>query len=702
MLQPFLLGCGMRAIFRDQAWFQSPFIRISLSLITGILLGYYRPVAFPLISWIIAIAIAGLIIFSLLSIRKKYMVQWAAGICIHTLLICAGIVLIHMHRPTAIPNLKAPLLVTILDSLSGNEQTMKTTGVSPYGKINLYFKVGSQNSDQNNAQSISLTSPLKNSVKEGTRLLLLKSPAIITKTGNPGGFNYKDYAASQKIYYQLSLRPNEYMIWKQESPSAWKKILDHLKNQILHTLNQYIPGKKEAAVAEALLIGYKKNLDKELLQAYSNTGVIHIIAISGLHLGMIYGLLLFLMKPFKNIDSLRWLKPLILLTVIWLFSLLTGASPSILRSAVMFSFIIIGEQQGRTTDIYNSMAASAFGIFCYNPLLLWDIGFQLSYLAVLSIVVFSKKIQRSLYIKNKLLQYCWELCAVTISAQILTFPILLFYFHQFPVLFIFTNFITVPLSGLILYLEIIVLLLSKITAIATLSGDLTGYLIGIMNRIIENSARIPFAVWESIQISFIQTICLYAVILLMSVWLIKKKKSALYFALLCLILFTGIEAFSNIKAMKQQKLIVYYFPQRSAIDWIRGKKHYYLGDPEICQQALLVKNYIEPTRILYKATQPMNQQEKITLINCNNRKIAIIHSADFLIGKKQVHPIDLIIISGSPAISINELYRQFHCKTYVFDCSTPLWKIRGWKKEAESLHLQHHSVPEQGAFEYNF
>ena len=194
-----------------------------------------------------------------------------------------------------------------------------------------------------------------------------------------------------------------------------------------------IKGDKELGLAEALLIGYKDDLDKTLVQSYTNTGVVHIIAISGLHLGLIYWLLVQLLKPLQRRKYMKWLRPVIIILGLWLFSLLAGAQPSILRSAVMFTCIVIGETIAKKTSIYNSLALSAFGLLCWNPYWLWDVGFQLSYSAVLSIIIFMRPVYNLLYVKNKILDFFWKINAVTIAAQILTLPLSIYHFHQFPV-----------------------------------------------------------------------------------------------------------------------------------------------------------------------------------------------------------------------------------------------------------------------------
>ena len=236
-------------------------------------------------------------------------------------------------------------------------------------------------------------------------------------------------------------------------------IFEKHRQVILSILRRYIDGQKEAGLAEALLIGYKDDLDKTLVQSYTNTGVVHVIAISGLHLGLIYRILLLVLKPLHTNVTLRWLEADSYIVRSMGIQFMAGAQPSILRSAVMFTFIVAGENfsKGPRSTI---LALSAFFLLCYNPFWLWDVGFQLSYSAVLSIVIFMKPVYRLFYVKNKLLDYLWQLNAVTLAAQILTLPVSIYHFHQFPAHFILTNVLAVPLSSVILIGEIILCVIS--------------------------------------------------------------------------------------------------------------------------------------------------------------------------------------------------------------------------------------------------
>lgn len=674
----------MSSIFKERLWYE-PFIRITIAFVIGIIIGKYFFLSIAIAQWIIFFASIFLIGFNILIPRIKFRLNWISGVFIHIIMITFGWMLMHLNVQKIKPFKHLPINVIIQEPLVNSNKSMKTIGSIDGHKILLYF----QKNDDLSELSI------------GSQILLNKYPDTILNASNPGGFNFKLYAASQKIYYQTYLKKGDYQIANTQQISLAKKMLHQLSVWVLKTINTFIPKNKEASVAEALLIGYKKNVDYQLLQAYSNTGVVHIIAISGLHLGMIYGLLLFILKPLKKNRKSKWLQSCIILTVIWIFTLVAGAAPSILRSAIMFSFIILAEQQDRSSPIYNGLAASAFCILYYNPLLLWDVGFQLSYAAVISIVAFSKPITNTLYFENKLLRTAWQLTAITLSAQICTLPLLLFYFHQFPNLFIFTNFIAIPLSGLILYLEILLLVISPFNSIATVIGKITSFLIHQMNELIENTAKIPFAVTENIQIDCWQTLFLYIFIICSAIWMMKKKSPMFLLALFCLTIFLGIRSVDFLTTKQQQKIVVYFAPKLSAIDIINGNKHQYIGNSSIYSDPLLVKNYLTPTRIHYRASEPTVLINNSSLIFGTTKKLLIVSDTINLSSITAHQNIELIVLSGNPNISLAQINQHIHCNQYVFDCSNPMWKIERWKKEAENLHLRYHSVPQMGAFVFN-
>jgi competence protein ComEC len=675
----------MAIFFKEKYWWQFTLTRITIALALGILMGKY--IAVP--NWLLGFCF--IVCFTLwfridqLSNLQQFRKAWITGIAIQLIFLVVGIIVYRFSIPSIIP-IRA--YITIQETPIRKPNSFQTTATMGKTLLLVYFH-----------PSIQI-----NSLNAGTNIQLHKKPISIVNTSNPGGFNFKEYAASQNIYHQVYLTQADFSIVNKSTLPLSSSLLNKAKNYVLATLEKFILILRERSVAEALLIGYKKNLDKELMNAYSNTGVIHIIAISGLHLGMIYSLLLWLFKPLNQIKKLQWVKRLMILLILWGFTLLTGAGASVLRAAVMFSFLILAEHQKRPNQLINTLAASAFCLLLYRPLFLWDIGFQLSYAAVLGIVVFSKPIEKTLYLQNKILRYCWQLCSVTIAAQLLTLPMLLYYFNSFPNLFILTNFIAVPISGIILYLLIVLLITAPFAFIAKPLGIITEWLLQQLNSFIQKTASLPFALTEYIQVSLAQTICLYIFILAWAVWIAQKNSRAFWLGCSGIILFIAIRSIHLLQLQKQQKLILYHAPKYTAIDILEGLGHRYIGDRQLERNSILKNNYLAPTRTLYRAGRPLVQTKMILrapFLISRHKKVLLVHPRLPFPKLYMVPKIDLIIFSGKPSIPFIEIAKRYPTTILVFDSSNPLWKIQLWKKEAERLHLRHHSVPEQGAFEYN-
>ena len=415
-------------------------------------------------------------------------------------------------------------------------------------------------------------------------------------------------------------------------------------------------------------------------------------------------MLIWLFNKIPYLKRSKLIKVICILSCLWLFTLLTGGAASILRAAVMFTCIVIGENTGRKSSIYNSLAASAFILLCYNPYFLWDVGFQLSYLAVLGIVIFQKPIYHLFYIKNKIINPVWQLMSVAIAAQILTFPVCLYYFHQFPTLFLITNVLLVPLSSLILFIEIFLVAFSWIPIAALFIGKLTWALIWLMNKIILWFNNLPYSVWDRIPATAVTTILLYAFVMAIGYWLLNKNKTAFKFSMAALLSFVVLTGYSKIKSFEQQKLIVYNVPQHRAIDIVKGNNFKFIGDSVLLTDGMLQNFHLKPARIYLQLDKKVETPDFFLQNNfmlLGNKKILLIDKT-VIFEAADTPDLDYIIISKNPKVSIEDLARVFNCRQFVFDASNSLWKIANWKKECEQLHLPCYSVPESGAFVVDF
>jgi competence protein ComEC len=683
-------------------WKQMPFVRLIIPFIAGILLQTYLKISPAYLltvgGWVCVLLLA----FNFFPISLKYKTRTMAGFGLNILLAIIAAYLVRnkdiTQRQDWIGNIKADslsIVATVQEPLVEKAKTYKAEAdveavqikggwQSVTGKILIYF-----GKDTNTIK-----------LNYGSQVLFVKPLQEIKNSGNPGSFDYRQYNAYKDIYHQIFLKSGEYVITNTTNENRFKKWLYTTRSKVISTIRRYIEGDKEAGVAEALLIGYRNDLDKDLVQAYSNTGVVHIIAISGLHLGLIYGLLVQFMKPFRKTKWIRWVRPLIILSVLWIFTLLAGAVPSILRSAVMFSFIVIGETINRKSSTYNTLASSAFVILCINPYQLFDVGFQLSYAAVASIITFAGPIYNWFYTRNKLLDFVWKLASVTLAAQVLTTPIVFYKFHQFPLLFLITNILIVPLATIILFAALILLVASIVPAVALIIGTITGMMLHFMNFFIEAINSFPFAVYDGIQNSLVETILLYTIIISISLWLLHKSKAWLFIGLASTLGFITIDSYEKFYLKQQQKIIVYNISKMPAIDFISGVDYAFIGDTALLQNDFLQNFHLKPSRTLHNIKQKNNLENfyvSYPFAHFAGKKILLLDKPFKFTSGERIS-LDLIVVSHNPRLYITDLTRVFDCKQYVFDASNSSWKISQWKKDCDSLHLPNYSTADHGAF----
>lgn len=680
----------------------APFLRLLPSLVAGILLQHSIQFSFQVIWVVIVLLLLWLAGWRKLSLSRRYIWRVWHGITLQLLMACMGAAAVYSHhlpeRKNWIGNL--PRAEMISAQLLEKPEA-KSNYFRAWAKVEAVFVQQNWMPAQGYLWLYFQKKKNTNIPEQGTRIIFNQPIQPIAYTGNPGGFDYQRYSAYRNIYHQVFLKDGTFNTHTTGTTPILSKFLTNTRERMIEVLQKTIQSSKEAGVAEALLIGYKGDVDKSLLQSYSNTGVIHIIAISGLHLAMIYGLLLALLKPLRQLPGYKWWKPGILLGVLWAFSLLTGAGASILRASVMFSFIILSEILVRRSNLFNTLAASACCLLVYNPYFLWDIGFQLSYAAVLSILIFQQPIYKCLYFKNKLLDQAWKLNAITLSAQLLTLPLLLYHFHRFPNFFLFTNFVAVPLSAAVLYGCLGLLLVHPISLLCNFSAAIVRFLIAQLNGFIERSDTIPYAVTKNISFSEVETILLYTIILFVAIWIFQKKNGAFVAALGCLCAFLVWNFMKRMHRNNEQRLVVYQIPKKNAIDLIIGERYIFIGDPFIEQDPMMRESYLEPSRTWYhchKKAQTHFTPIPNSVFSIANKSLLILSEPVRSELPSKKIKVNVIVLTGNPSLAIGDLADIFNADQWVFDSSNPLWKIQRWKKEADSLHLRHHSVPEQGAF----
>ena len=568
----------------------------------------------------------------------------------------------------------------IVEAVKNGNESKATTG-----KILLYFSKDS----------------IPYHLQYGQYILIENKLQAITNSGNPGAFNYKRYAAFQLLYHQAFLKRSDWVASEKISNNPFRYFLFSSREHVLSLLQKNIGNSQhELGIAEALLIGYKEDLDKDLVQAYSNTGVVHIIAISGLHLGLIYVVLHWLFNRTPYLKNNRHIKALLLIICLWLFALLTGGAASVLRSAVMFTVIILGKYYFRQSDVYNSLSVSAFILLCYNPYYLWDVGFQLSYCAVLGIVAFQPFIYKKWFPPNWPTKQIWGMVSVTLAAQLGTFPVCLYYFHQFPNLFLFTNLIAVPVSTIILFGEILLVIIGSFNWAAHFLGIALTWLIRALNNIILFFDGFSFSLLDKIYANMFTTWLLYGIVIFLMHWLINKNKRLLKLAMFCCIGFFGLHTYAFFKMQFQKKLIIYNISRSKAVDFVYKNSFVFFGDSSLTKEGLQQNFHLKPARIFLKASK---QKDSLAVLFKTEDRWQFFNTHIWMLDSSSLIPAvipktDIILFSHNPKLYIDKWQFAQKPNCIVFDASNSLWKIQKWKKDCEALNLRFHSVPEQGAF----
>lgn len=595
-------------------WHRFPFLRIFIPFFSGILLGinglaYY--------SWLMS----GLIMLLLLQLvliqytRKiiSYPFRWIPGLIINLFLLIAGIYQGHQqflpyrsnyYGKVLNPGQEQTWVIRITNPASEKSRSIKTSGKLIYlidkqgiknvtGDISLYFEKSVA------AQELS----------QGDQLLVRTVFRPVSGPAIPATFDYAAFLKRKGILYQAYLKPPDWQYLTRDSTVKLSKLTWKWQQRLVKIIKEQELGKDEETVGCAMLLGYKEGFGQELQGAYSRAGVTHILSVSGLHVGMVFlvfnRVLFFLNKGKKT----KLLKPVLLVLLTWMYAMLTGMSPSVQRAAFMFSFLILGQSLGRKNNIINTLFASALLLALFQPLIIFNYGFQLSYLAVLGIVCLEPILYGLLNISQYWLDKTWKLVAVTLAAQLATGPLAVLYFHQFPSWFIPANLTILPLATLVMYLGISLLLTSSIPTLGTVVLFAFGSSIRLMNYLVTLTDRLPYAVIDGLYPSTSMVILAFLFIVLLTAWISTSAKA--WFIGSAVTLFLLALSFNINKLETTNRRSVFFFSFNGE-DWagINSKRALYLYGEDSCLRdsttllpalhAFLLKNRIN--KICWKST----------------------------------------------------------------------------------------------------
>ncbi len=333
----------------------------------------------------------------------------------------------------------------------------------------------------------------------------IRSPRV------PGSFDFQQYMAHKNVHQQLFMRSGEVKPTGEKIQNFFIVATIKLRQRLVLHIDDIVRRPTSNAMVKALVLGDRSGLDRELVQQYANIGVVHVLAVSGLHVGGIY-LLITMVLQLLGFRNYRPVSTVSIILLLWGYAFITGLSPSVCRASLMFSLYGIGRLMSRKVDVLNIWAVSGFTLLIINPLQLFQVGFQLSFLAVLGIILFYEPIHKLLQPRSHVTRKIWSLTVVSTVAQLSTFPVVLYYFHQVSLIFLLSNLVIVPLITLLFYANIMVLVLSALFQFASGFVVILDTLIEWITYASRFMDRIPYAYLTDLHIGPVQLVCLFGLV----------------------------------------------------------------------------------------------------------------------------------------------------------------------------------------------
>jgi competence protein ComEC len=694
-------------------------VRILLPFMAGILvcIALSSTEIIPLITWISLLLLTlGAGFIPVVTNRKS--LNWLFGILLSLLLFVSGYNSVIFNKEILSPDhfskteTKGSFVARVSEPLQEKDHSYKTilriegikkgnTIIKAEGQVLTYFAKDSLNKPPENGSLIALSGTIQE----------------ISPAQNPGSFDYRKYMASNNVYHQVYL--NNYS-WKTlQEPQGFNlyRFSYKLSRKFISILNANGLKDKEFAVASALLLGQNDMLDNETRQSYSGSGVMHILSVSGLHVGVIYIIINFLLSFMKKNGRQLYFKTILILLTIWAYAVLTGLSPSVLRSATMFTFISVGNVSRRHVHIINSLSVSAMAILLFKPLLIMNIGFQLSYIAIIGIIFINKPIADLWQPKNRVLDYIWGLIAVSIAAQAATGPLAMYYFHQFPTYFLAGNLVAIPLSFLAIYTGVAVLLTSFVPFISNLLGLITNYILFALNTSIAYIEKLPYSVMQIDSVFGLDTLLIYLIIAAIMMLIYFKRKTFIYITLGLTLLLSINLSITSISRQRQQKIVFYSVNKQSAIGFISGKNQALIANQTLLNDPDAIKFQLNGSKSLYgianvytsaietNKDSGYNQALQVSALNhiSNNflfhdKRVILIDSIPMHKGNFTKLKVDYLVIRDNPKFRIADLLKIYDPQLIVIDGSNSIYKTNKWIAECKEAGIESYSVKDNGAY----
>lgn len=675
---------------------ESIFLRILIPMMAGIFIGLYLP---PERSSFYALLLTGLLLFAffvfLQGVYLSYQLflhRWVPGLIVYLFLVVASAALAVDRHPLFDHSHYSRQHTECL-FVKVSSQPRELTKVTRFEGLVLKGACGHRIIPLNGKILVSVyqSEGRRSHYKENDVLLVPSDYTPVAGPLNPYEFNYKQYLAYHGIFYQIFVDKAEVKeLPNQEQREGLLSIkIKELRSAIQGRFNQYIRDRSAAAVASSLILGNRENLDTSIVKAYTATGVIHILSVSGMHVALVMLLLSYLLWFLKYNKSLLLIRAVVILLSVWLYVVLTGSSAPACRAATMLTMVVTGRTINRKISTANSVAASAVVLLLYNPYFLLDIGFQLSYLAVFGLVYCYPPIYGLLRIRNKMTDRVWSYAAMSISAQLVTFPLCLFYFNLFPLYFLFSNLlIALPVAG-IMYAGVLFILI-PLDILSKIIGVLLEKSIFLLDRFLELIANLPYATVHGLRFGWWYYSLIYISIYLVFKACSHRSKKILYVAIGSIFLLMAINSWTSVMGSGQKRILFYSVYKHMAIGFFNGKRAIVVSDvpvnsrtydyslaPVLSSRCLELDGYYYPGKSINRSY--VYSDGDFYQFNCC--RLLIWKPAFNRFRFQRMIAVDFLMLDGNPSVSMTTIHQSVKFNYLLISGNNSDYRIKKWREE---------------------
>ncbi|MBK7804694.1 MAG: ComEC/Rec2 family competence protein [Saprospiraceae bacterium] len=682
-------------------WSLFPFLRIAFALGCGIFIFEYLDLPIQWGTFPFLLVISSYLIVEYL-IKLQINKSFVNGFLLIIIVFFFGGIIVNLKKS----KLENSILVTGKDEkivLYGKiSEKLKSATKSKFILKTIWEKTAQQTAKKYNTEIIvtfDANDTIAKTYKEGDYILASTHLRQVKSTNNPEAFDYAYYLKTKGILQQGYIKPGAHRIDTLNQENFFMKTARFCSNYASITFRKYINDPQILGIAEAILLGQNLLLSEDIYQNYSDTGAIHVLSVSGLHVAIFISVFIWMFSKSSREDfTWKILKITSLLAIVWFYVILTGMAPSVIRAGTMVSLYLIGTNLFKGTNSYNIIAIAAIVMLIFNPFYIFQASFQFSFISLLSILYFQPKIKAWWKPDTKAGNFVWDLINVSLAAQIMIFPVTIYYFHQFPSYFAISGIIAVPLVTIIIYSGTLLIIFEAIcSSINLLLAPLFTLLIKWLNVCIEWISELPYSKIENIWISDIGLLLMILSIIFLIIWLEVRRIGFFYSLLVCLILIVIENRIDYFNASEKHDVIVYDTYGGYLVDIIEKKSLWSIKFGDLSQKNIdfAAKN----NRIKHRLDQKNeNSAKDKNLISTNGMLMYLANDEEHPNILRDKIKVKLLIITKCKNNSPEKLLRKFEPEIVVLDRNLQPWIVEKWLNLPDNFFTKIHNIKVDGAF----